>query len=192
MPIKENNLKMKYISSKNNVNSDENSSGILNDKSFQILKLALDEIKEKYSLSSGEIMSLMEEKKAGREILVPVSVFGNDKLSALESVCKYLKEEFEFSFVKIASLLNRDSRTVWATYRNSLRNVKEKLIVTESRYFVPVSVFTNRKLSVLEAIVGYLKDRFELRYSEIALLLNRDERNVWAVYAKFRKKNERK
>ena len=180
---------MKYIDSKNNVNSDENASNLSRDKSFQILKLALQEIKEKYNLSSNEILSFADEKKIGKEILIPVSVFENERLSALEAVCKYLKEEHEFSFAKIASLLNRNSKTVWATCNNASG---EKLVVKESRYFVPVSAFADRKLSVLEVIVGYLRERFSLRYSEIALLLGRNERNIWGVYSRFKGKNEKR
>ncbi len=164
-------------------------SDLASDKSFQILKLALDEIKEKHNLSSNEILSLAEEKPVAKEILVPVSVFSTEELSALGSLCKYLKEELEFSYSKIALLLNRNHRTIWTTYNNAIEKLKERLIVKESRYFVPASVFADRKLSVLEAIVSYLRERYKLRYSEIAVLLNRDERNVWGVYQrKLRKK----
>lgn len=174
---------MKKIVSRN----DEEFGDLASDKSFQILKLAIEEIKQKYNLSSNEILSLVEEKKVAKEILIPVSVFEND-LSALEAVCKYLKEELELSHNKIASLLNRNHRTIWTTYNNAIGKLKEKLIVKETRYFVPASVFADRKLSVLEAIVSYLRERYKLRYSDIALLLNRDERNVWSVYSRRLKK----
>ena len=186
---------MKKIVGKNDVNLDENVSNknkIKDDKSFQILKLALDEIKEKYNLSSSEILSFVEEKHVSKEILIPVSVFEND-LSALEAVCKYLKEELEFSYNKIALLLNRNHRTIWTTYNNAVVKIKEKLVVKESRYFVPVFVIAERRFSVLESIVSYLRERYKLRYSEIAVLLNRDERNVWSVYKRsLKKKNENK
>ena len=121
--------------------------------------------------------------------MIPVSVFSTEELSALESVCKYLKEDLEFSYNKIALLLNRNHRTIWTTYNNAVGKLKDKLVVKESRYFVPASVFADRKLSVLEAIVSYLRERYKLRYSEIAVLLNRDERNVWSVYQrKLRKR----
>ncbi len=158
------------------------------DKSFQILKLALDEIKQKYNLSAGEILGFVEKKPVPREIMIPVSVFEIPKLSALEAVCKYLKEDLDLSFAKIADLTKRDNRTIWATYRNASRNVKEKLQFKQSKFFIPVSALANRKLSVMESIVSFLKDKFGLRYTEIAHLLNRNERNIWTVYNKFRKK----
>jgi len=85
-------------------------------------------------------------------------------------------------------LLNRNDRTIWATYNISLRKRKERLVVRESKFFIPVSIFKDRKFSVLEVLVGYLKDKFNLRYREIAILLRRDERNMWTVYNRYKKK----
>ncbi|MBI2659061.1 hypothetical protein HYX05_03110 [Candidatus Woesearchaeota archaeon] len=160
------------------------------DKSFQILKLAVDDIKKRYSLSPSEILSLIEEKQISKEILIPVSIFEIENLSALEAVCKYLKEELDLSYSKIALLLNRNSRTIWTTYKNALKKREDRLPAKESKFFIPVSAFTDRKFSVLESIVCYLKEKFSLRYSEIAVLLKRDERNIWTSYNNYRKKNE--
>jgi len=44
-----------------------------------------------------------------------------------------------------------------------------------------VSVFCS-KLGILEAVVKYIKENFDLTYSEIADLLNRDQRTIWNVY----------
>ena len=158
------------------------------DRSFQIIKLAIGDLEERYKLNSNEILSLIEKKPISKEIVIPVSIFEAENLSALESICKYLKEELELNYNKIALLLNRNHRTIWTTYNNAAKKRKEKLIAAESKFFIPVSILTDRKLSVLEAIVSYLKDNFNLRYSEIATLLNRDERNVWAVYSRYKKK----
>lgn len=182
---------MRKLFNKNIENSIKTNTGsytiFKEDRSFQILKLVLDGVKEKYNLSASEILSLIEEKPVSKEILIPVSVF-ESKLSALEAVCKYLKEELELNYNKIALLLNRSNRTIWITYNKSARKVKERLVVKESKFFAPVSIFAERKLSVLETIVSYLKEKFELRYSEIAALLNRDERNIWAIYNRAIKK----
>ena len=163
---------------------------IKDDKSFQILKLAFDNLKEKYKLAPGEILSFIEEKPVSKEIILPISIFETEGLSALEAICKYLKEEFDFSFSKIALLLNRNSRTIWTSYNNAARKRKENLLVKESKFFIPVSIFTDRQFSVLEAIVSYLKEKFNLRYSEISVLLNRDERNIWTVYNRAKKKRK--
>ena len=163
---------------------------IKEDKSFKILKLSIEDIKEKYNLGINEILSLAEEKLVSKEILIPIAIFEIKKLSALEAICKYLKEELEITYSKIALLLNRDSRTIWTTYNNASKKIKEKLLVKESKFFIPVSVIKNRKFSVLESVVCYLKDNFNLRYSEIAFLISRDERNIWTVYHRALKKKK--
>jgi len=53
---------------------------------------------------------------------------------------------------------------------------------------IPSSIFKDRTLSVLEAMVEYLKEKQNLTYHQIALLLNRDERNIWTVYSRAKKK----
>lgn len=50
------------------------------------------------------------------------------------------------------------------------------------------SIFRDRMLSVLEVLVEYLKDKKELSYHEIAVLLNRDDRTIWTVYSRVKKK----
>ncbi|MDP4012450.1 MAG: hypothetical protein Q8R00_02485, partial [Candidatus Nanoarchaeia archaeon] len=44
---------------------------------------------------------------------VPISVFNNKELSALETICKYLKENKHYNYHEIAQLLNRNDRTIW-------------------------------------------------------------------------------
>ena len=168
-------------------NTFDSLSTIQKDKSFQILKLALEELKEKYGVGSNEIFSSIE-KPVPKENLIPISIFEVKELSALEAICKYLKEELELNYSKIALLLNRDSRTIWTTYNNACKKRKERLHIKGSKFFVPVSIFKNRRFSVLEVIVSYLKQNFDLRYSEIAPLLNRDERNVWTIYRSYKNK----
>ena len=56
---------------------------------------------------------------------------------------------------------------------------------------IPSNIFIDRSISVLEAIVKYLKEKKGLTYHEIAVLLNRDDRTIWTVYQRARKKNEK-
>jgi hypothetical protein len=150
-------------------------------------------LKHEYKLNYEEVVDLLtkaEKTLKKKEISVPISVFENKKLSAFETICKYLKEELKFSYHKIAILLQRDDRTIWASYNNAISKRKAKLIVRKSEIMVPVSIFKNRKLSVLESLVNYLKENFKLRFSEIAALLNKDQRNIWTVYNRAKKKND--
>jgi len=97
-----------------------------------------------------------------------------------------LKENTEFSYNEIAELINRNDRTIWVTYRNASRKLRGRLTVRKG-LTIPVSVIANRKLSVLEAVVTYLK-QFKLTYHEIAIMLKRDERNIWTVHNRAKKK----
>ncbi len=52
---------------------------------------------------------------------------------------------------------------------------------------IPLSVISGK--SSLEAVVLYLKDFSGLRFSDIARLLNRDQRTIWVTYTHAKKKN---
>ncbi len=53
---------------------------------------------------------------------------------------------------------------------------------------IPAHVLRDRKLSALESIIEYLKEIRKLNYHEISILLNRDERNIWTMYNRAKKK----
>jgi len=63
---------------------------------------------------------------------------------------------------------------------------KEHIEPTE--ILTPSSVFKNQKLSVFEAWVVYLKDKRGLSFRQISLLTNREQRNIWTVYNRAKKK----
>src|SRR3989338_1454055 len=98
---------------------------------------------------------------------------GSD-LSPLESIVKYLKECLNFSFHKIASLLNRDDRTIYTTYSNCLK--KKTQIVTKGEHTIPLFLFSNRELSVLEVAASYLREELGMTLKEISILVNKDPR----------------
>lgn len=55
---------------------------------------------------------------------------------------------------------------------------------------LPSRIFKDRSVSVLEAIVEYMKDDLGLTFHDIAQLLNRDDRTVWTVYSRAAKKRK--
>ena len=57
---------------------------------------------------------------------------------------------------------------------------------------IPSSIFLDRSISVLEAIVEYLKDEKKMSYHEIGVLLNRDDRTIWTCYNRVQKKRGKK
>jgi len=53
---------------------------------------------------------------------------------------------------------------------------------------IPVSVLSDRRVATLEAIVEYMKDVLKLSYHEIAVELKRNDRTIWTVYQRAKKK----
>jgi len=122
------------------------------------------------------------------EIYIPAPLFRN-KLSPLQILVKYLRENLSKTNKQIALLLNRDPRTTWVTY-NSVKK-KKTLPAYEEGVQIPLSIFRNRKLSILEALVHFLRN-LDMKYSEIARLLNKDQRTIWTVYSRAKNKLEEK
>ena len=124
-------------------------------------------------------------------VFLPINIFNNDSLSSLETVTKYMKEELNYRFRDIALLLNRSQKTVWDAYDGSRKKMDSRFSLDKDiRFLVPSFVFRDRSISFLEALTEYLKDNLNLRYCQIASLLNRDPRTIWTVY--YRAKNKRK
>lgn len=119
---------------------------------------------------------------------LPVSLFDNSSLSALESVTKYIKEEIGLNYREIGLILNRNERTVWGAYSSSKRKNKPRFNLHHSNFHVPISIFKDRSLGMLEALTEYLKDTLNLRYCQIASLLNRDDRTIWTVHNRAKRK----
>jgi hypothetical protein len=151
---------------------------------------------KKKGLSSVETLNLINKLlnlEASKDVKVPISVFNNKKLGSLEAIVKYLRENLLLSFKQIGALTNRNEIALAVTYRNASRKLKAKFVLTEiAPYSIPVSILKDRKLSVLENIVSYLKDSFGLTYHKIALLLSRDDRTIWTVYQRANKKIKEK
>ena len=153
------------------------------DPTLDALNVLIETFMEKHSLSYQEIIDLLDKKRFQKQALcVPIELFQNRDLGILEILTKYFKEEKNFRYKKIAELLNRDERTIWVSYHKALGKRKARFVINESQYWIPISIFANRTLGLLQALVVYLKDTFSLRYHEIGVLLNRDDRIIWAVY----------
>lgn len=153
-------------------------------------KLRLNEVKstieylsQKYRLTFSEIVRLLSEK----ETLIPVSIF-TSKLSILETIVKYLREN-NFNFHQIGELIGRDERNVWHIAHTAVKKYPQPFTPEDSQFFIPVSIIHKRKYSALESVTRFLKDEFNLPYHEIATILNRDQRTIWAVYNRSKKKD---
>jgi RNAse (barnase) inhibitor barstar len=130
-------------------------------------------------------------KYYNKEILLPIDIFNNDSLSPLETATKYLKENLDLKFRDIAFLLNRSQKTIWGAYNESKNKDNTKLTLNGNKISIPIYAFRDRSLSFMESLTEYIKDNFNLKYSQIAPLLNRDQRTVWTVYQRAKKKRRK-
>ena len=147
---------------------------------IELVSYFVDELKRLHDVSEQDILGR-------KEIRIPIGIFDNDALSSLEAIVKYLKEDLKLKFSKIAKLLNRSSKTIWATYHNALKKMPAPFGPISREIIIPASAFSNRSFSTLESLVGFVKD---LDYSnhEVALMLRLDDRTIWTVYARVKKK----
>ena len=118
------------------------------------------------------------------EIYLPVTLFQN-KLTPLQIIVKYLKENLNKTNKQISLLLKRDPKTTWITYKPVEKS--KSLSIKETKTQIPLSIFEDRRLSILEALVCFLKN-LDMKYSEIARLLNKDQRTIWTVHSRAKKK----
>ncbi|MEM4260302.1 MAG: hypothetical protein QXG00_03625 [Candidatus Woesearchaeota archaeon] len=104
---------------------------------------------------------------------LPVTLFFLLKLGILEKTIKYIKQNYSLNYHNISILLNRDDRIVWVAYSNAIKKHKVKLLPKESRQHIPVAIFTNRKLGLLEALTVFLRNKLHLSFNEIPVLLKK-------------------
>ncbi|MEK6878783.1 MAG: hypothetical protein AABY22_04210, partial [Nanoarchaeota archaeon] len=179
-------------------------SNIKDDKLIRAAGLIIDELKEKYSLSKAETMNIIINelkekyklnKKEAFQILyekqetIPITIFTKD-LGALEALTKYMKENLNMSYHEIAQTLGRNDRTVWTAYNKAKSKHKDPLSVKQTSILIPIKIFNNRKLTILESVVLHLHEK-GMKYSEISQLLNRDQRNIYTIYQNIVRKYRR-
>jgi|WetSurMetagenome_2_1015567.scaffolds.fasta_scaffold127496_2 hypothetical protein len=139
----------------------------------------IEELSKKLGITEKELFQRLKTRQKSK---IPVSIFSNEKLSGFELVCKYLIENCKLPMPEAARLLSRDYQTIWTEYRNAAEKQPGQLIIPQSRHCFPISILANRRLSVLEAIVVYMKQELGLKFIDIARELHRDARNIWTVY----------
>jgi len=80
--------------------------------------------------------------------------------------------------VDVKSLKNQ--RNIWTSYKRAKEKQEEAFSEEKEGMLIPISIFKN-ELTIFESIISYLREK-EIRYSEIARLLNRDQRNIRTIY----------
>ncbi|MFW6230517.1 MAG: hypothetical protein ACOC32_00660 [Nanoarchaeota archaeon] len=124
------------------------------------------------------------------KLFLPTYIFVKE-LGALESICKYLRDEVRLSSPLISELVQRSVSTIEISYGRASKKFPGNFVFEESVYTIPLSIFSF-SFGVQESIVAYLKDHYGLQYNQIATILNRNYQTVRTAYLKYREKNEKK
>lgn len=101
---------------------------------------------------------------------------------------KYLKENLGLTYHEIAVELNRDERGIWGGYQRAARKMPRGFSIPDPEIEVPVSIFRDRRLSVLENLVMFLKESRKLKLVLIARLLRKKSTTVSTAYSRAKKK----
>jgi len=146
-----------------------------------LIKQLTKAVQEEYGIKRKEILSLIR-----KEIEIPITIFSKE-LGALEALVKYMKENLNMNYKEIANELGRDERTIWTAYHKAIEKQPEPIRIKKFKITIPLSALKRDKLTILESIIIYLKEK-EMKFSEIAELLERDQRNIWTIYSRTTKK----
>jgi len=138
-------------------------------------------------ISYAESIGIAREEllSSGKKYAVPASAFRH--LPGLEAVVKYLRENCALENIEIAELLSRSIKTVWASYERA-KKVMPGRIPDSSEFLIPADEFANRRLSILENVVYFLK-REGLNTKKIAEILGKDYKTIWTIARRAEIKN---
>ena len=159
------------------------------DKTIFAINFLINELIEKYNLSYEQVTGLISEKQEQlNPDLVPLHIFKERPLGILESLVKFLKEERNMGFKQISKLLNRNNKTIWSSYHNAVKKKAKRFAMKKARILVPLDIFSDRRLGLLESLSYYLKEKRHINFHNIGAALNRDERTIWTSYRAAKKK----
>ena len=150
------------------------------------IKIFVTHLKEEHKLDSEQVAGLFS-KSIPKKDIIPISIFNNSELSCLEAIVKYLKEELKLKFSKIARLTNRSSKTIWATYHKAAKKLPLPFGEISKEIMIPVSALSDRSFSTLESVVRFIKN-LDYTNHEVAQMLHLDDRTIWTVYDRVKKK----
>ena len=151
--------------------------------SKKVLTTLLHHLHETQNLQIGDIIHLFH--NSTNKITVPLSLF-KGKINATAVLCKYLKEEKNLTYQEIGKRLNRDQRSVWTACRRAKGYTKP----TKDKYPIPLTIFSNRKLSVMEHITLFLHHTYKLTNPQIAKYLHKSPNSIAVLHKRAKVKHE--
>ncbi|MCF7860971.1 hypothetical protein K9M79_01905 [Candidatus Woesearchaeota archaeon] len=159
------------------------------DRDLDAINVFASNIMDKYGMTYDDLLVQMATLKSHAKVsVVPSCIFRNNSLGFMEAVTKYLKENLSMKYVKIAKLLNRNERSVWITYNKARKKQPRPFTLDKPNIWIPISVFKDAGLGPLESLSIYLKDKLDMEFIDIAKLINRNNKSIWACYNKGKKR----
>ncbi len=145
-----------------------------------------------------QALSLRDDRHAREQArssrLVPLEAF-SERLGAFETVVKFLREAYGLRHGEIAQVVGRSEATIRTAYRAAVRKRPEGFTLKEipGEAFLagsafPASRLSDRTFSVFEHLVEHLLGQ-GMRLHEIARALGRDDRTVWTIQARAKRKS---
>ena len=110
---------------------------------------------------------------------IPISVFSN-KSAPLQSVIRYLKDFKKAKNNEISNAITRSPKTIYSSYLQS-KNY-DFFVNEEDSIKIPLSELTHPNSTVSENLIYFLKQKENLRTTEIAKVLNRSPSCVSQIY----------
>ena len=172
---------------KNKLNSDRNDSSVSYEAKrilsfIQNLNLTPEQLEKTFK----EVLSQVQKKES-----VSVSIF-TKKLTILEAIVKFLREEKKYSYHSIGQLLGRNEKNIWHTYHSAIKKVPSVSHAISSEISVPLEIFQDENSAPLEALVVYLKEELELSFSEISRILSRKDSTLRTSFVRAKQKHGKK
>lgn len=145
---------------------------------IELVKTLIDKISSTYNISQEDLIN----KLSAPNDSIDAAAFSIDALSPTEVLVKYLREKKFNKFSDIARFLKRSQNTIQTTYNNAQKKHPKVLSFSNSNINVPLSIFSNKKFTIFESLVRYLRDSKNMTNRDIAHILKKSNKTIWTVY----------
>jgi len=110
------------------------------------------------------------------------------ELSPGESLVKYLKEQRKLRYSQIANIIGRDERGIWNTYQRASRKMSAPFAFDSSATMIPLSAFSDRRLSLFESVIVHLVDANHIHISSLVAPLHKSYSTIYTTYRRAKAK----
>lgn len=120
---------------------------------------------------------------------IPISIF-RSKLSSLEAITRFLRQERKMSIKDISRVLARELSTIYNTYSTAQKKMHGRLDTSDKSIIVPLKIFHDRRYAPLESLVAYLKDDRCMTIRQIREIIAKKDSTIRTVYKRYNDKRK--